>query len=65
VLQKFLSASKRITFYNQTNGKRVKGVLVFSRRIYFCNNYIPISDALKNFATQPQNGLPSLEPPHA
>jgi hypothetical protein len=57
VLQKILNASKRIIFYNQTKGKRVKGALVFSRRIYFCNNYTLISDALKNFATQPADKL--------
>ncbi len=49
VLQKFLSSSKRNVFYNPTKVKRVKGVLVFSRRICFCSNYMLIFDELKNF----------------
>ena len=31
------------------------------RRIYFCNNYTSLSDALKNFATQP-TGMLSTQP---
>ncbi len=36
-------------FYNPTKVKRVKGVLVFSRRISFCSNYTLIFDELKIF----------------
>ena len=60
LLQKFLSPSKKNVFYNRTKVKRVKDVLIFSRRICCCSNYIPILMSLKIFATEPQ-WVPSVD----
>lgn len=53
LVQPFLSPPKRKVFSNRTKGKRVNGVLVFSRRRGCCGNSCSFLMSLKMVAPEP------------